>query len=472
MIRHRHLDKLIILLVGIAVILTVLVMNKTIQVPSASMNPPYVDKLFNQNKVHSIDIEIEDWENLLENALEEQYYPATLHINGETFENVGLRTKGNNSLRLTHRYGHDRYSLKIEMDHYYDLSYYGLDKFSLDASFQDNAYLKTYMAMDMMRTLGVATPLVNYTWVRVNGEDWGLFLAVEEPEEAFARRNYGRNYGQLYKPDYKRLADENNDVALIYTTDEIDDYDNIFRNAKFHPTKADKRRLINSLKILGSKEQLDQAVDIEQVLRYFVVQVFVVNMDSYLGHTGHNYFLYEKDGLLSMLPWDYNLAFATYSLGMPNPINDSTLYINFPIDTPYHGETMVRRPLYHHLMLDQTYFRQYRQYFDQFISHYFESGMFEEKVQAVTNLIDPYVEKDPTKFISYEDYILAVQTFTDFNLLRAQSVRKQLQKEIPSTIKGQAQNRLNFVDGSSVWLPDMGEIADLKDDGFPFRETP
>ena len=98
--------------------------------------------------------------------------------------------------------------------------------------------------------------------------------------------------------------------------------------------------------------------------------------------------------------------------------------------------------------------------------------MFEEKVQALTNLIDPYVEKDPTKFVSYEDYKLAIQTFTDFNLLRAQSVRKQLQKEIPSTIKGQAQNRLNFVDGSSVWLPDMGEIADLKDDGFPFRETP
>ena len=40
----------------------------------------------------------------------------------------------------------------------------------------------------------------------------------------------------------------------------------------------------------------------DQVLRYFTVQVFVMNWDSYLGRTGHNYFLYEEDGVISMLP--------------------------------------------------------------------------------------------------------------------------------------------------------------------------
>ena len=29
-----------------------------------------------------------------------------------------------------------------------------------------------------------------------------------------------------------------------------------------------------------------------------------MNWDSYLGHTGHNYFLYEEDGVISILPWD------------------------------------------------------------------------------------------------------------------------------------------------------------------------
>ena len=61
----------------------------------------------------------------------------------------------------------------------------------------------------------------------------GLFLVVEEPEEAFARRNYGADHGKLYKPDYRSLEAENRDIALQYTTEDPADYDNIFRNAKF-----------------------------------------------------------------------------------------------------------------------------------------------------------------------------------------------------------------------------------------------
>ena len=94
---------------------------------------------------------------------------------------------GNNSRRLTKKYGLDRYSLKVEFDHYTFNSYYGLDKFSLDSSFQDNSYMKTWITYDMMESMEVPTPLRSYTWVTVNGEDWGLFLAIEEPEEAFAK---------------------------------------------------------------------------------------------------------------------------------------------------------------------------------------------------------------------------------------------------------------------------------------------
>ena len=462
MIKHKHIDRIIFILVSIVSVLTLLIMSNVIRLPLASENPGYHHRLFDDTKVHTIDIQIDNWDNFLENALEEEYQSVNLTIDNQRFQHVGLRVKGNNSKRLTHRYGHQRYSLKIEFDHYFPQTYYGLDKFSLDSSFQDNSYLKSYLAYNMMDFMGVPSPLVSYTWVTINNEDWGLFLAIEEPEEAFTQRNYGKNYGQLYKPDYKYLSDENNDVALIYTGDDFDLYDNIFRKAKFKPTVADKKRLINSLKILVSKENLETAINIDEVIRYFTVQVFVVNMDSYLGRTGHNYFLYEEDGILSILPWDYNLAFATYSLGMPNPINDSTLYINYPIDTPASGEVMRRRPLYHHLMQDPTIFRQYRQQFDYFISNYFESGHFTEVVDTVTDLISPYVKKDPTKFISYEDYLIGVDTITEFSRLRAQSVRGQLDGNIPSTIRTQRLDNSNFIYGSSVWLPDMGEIDDLK----------
>ncbi len=89
--------------------------------------------------------------------------------------------------------------------------------------------MKTWITFDMMEHMDVPTPLTSYVWVRVNKQDWGLFLAVEEPEESFARRNFGNDHGQLYKPDYRSLNAENADVALRYTGEEFARYDSIFR---------------------------------------------------------------------------------------------------------------------------------------------------------------------------------------------------------------------------------------------------
>ena len=298
MIRHRQIDRLCALAMVLALVLTgLLFFGEALGLQPASAAPEYSYRLFDDSRVHTVDIQVEDWAQFIAEAPEEEYIPCTVSVDGEEFRQVGLRAKGNNSLRLTEEYGLARYSLKLEFDHYVDGgNYHGLDKFSLDASFQDNSYLKTYLVYDMMEYMGVPAPLRSFVWVTVNGSPWGLFLAIEEPEEAFARRNFGADHGQLYKPDYRSLAEENADVHLRYTTDDPADYPGIFENAKLDASAADQQRLVESLRLLNSGEQLEEAVDVEQVLRYFVGQVFVMNWDSYLGHTGHNYLLYEEEG--------------------------------------------------------------------------------------------------------------------------------------------------------------------------------
>lgn len=464
MLKHRYTDIICITAAVAACVLAVLFLSaEQLGIRAASSAPEYSRRLFDDSYVHTLDIRIGDWDAFLAAATEENYTECDVEIDGEVFSSVGLRAKGNNSLRLVNEYGLERYSLKIEFDHFQDgNTYYGLDKLSLDSSYQDNSYMKNYLAYDMMDYMGVPSPLCSYVWVTVNREDWGLFLAVEEPEEAFARRNYGADHGKLYKPDYRSLEAENRDVALQYTTEDPADYDNIFRNAKFESNAEDQARLIGALKTLSEGTDLESAVNVDEVLRYFAVQVFVVNLDSYLGRTGHNYFLYEEDGIISMLPWDYNLAFATYSLGMPDPVNDAELYVNYPIDTPASGEIMTNRPLYHNLMKNDEYFAKYHAYFDQFIREYFESGYFVKETAETAKMISPYVKKDPTAFCSYEDHLTAVRTITDFCMLRAESVRGQLSGTTPSTIRGQQEDTESRVDASEVWLPDMGEIADLE----------
>ena len=82
----------------------------------------YMEMLFGDSSINEIDIQIseEDWEDMLENPLEEEYHVADVVINGETVSNVAIRTKGNNSLTSVASSDSDRYSFKIDFDYYND----------------------------------------------------------------------------------------------------------------------------------------------------------------------------------------------------------------------------------------------------------------------------------------------------------------------------------------------------------------
>ena len=422
----------------------------------------YLNLLFDDSRVHTVDIEVEDWDAFIAAAPEEEYERVNVIIDGERINGVGLRAKGNNSLGHIARRGLSRYSLKIEFDHYDSgISYHGLDKLSLDASFQDNSYLKNYLAYDMMRFMGVPAPATAFTQVTINGEPWGLFLAVEDPEDGFADRAWGANHGALYKPDYRSLEDENADVALRYIGDDPSLYPGIFDETQLDVDETDKVRLIRALEGLARGDDLERHIDIDMTLRYFAAQVFVANLDSYLGSTGHNYLLYEDAGRISMLPWDYNLAFGTYALGRAELPDDVGTYVNLPIDEPAAPEVLAERPLFTNLVAHEEYRARYHGYLDELVTGYVESGRLSETIARMRELIAPYVAEDPTAFCTYDEFLVGTDTIEMFCLLRAESIRGQLEGAIPSTWEGQRAAPEALVDASEIKLEDMGELSDL-----------
>ena len=47
--------------------------------------------------------------------------------------------------------------------------------------------MKDYLSYRMMQEFGVDAPLCSYAYITVNGEEWGLYLAVEGVEEMCIR---------------------------------------------------------------------------------------------------------------------------------------------------------------------------------------------------------------------------------------------------------------------------------------------
>ena len=205
------------------------------------------------------------------------------------------------------------------------------------------------------------------------------------------------------------------DVKLQYIDDDPDSYANIFDSAKTDVSKADKKRLISSLKSLSAYTDLENTLDIDEVLRYFVVHNFVVNGDSYTGNMIHNYYLHEKDGKLGMIPWDYNLAFGTFMGGSAaSSVNDS-------ID-----EVLSDRPMQAWIFSDDTYTEQYHTLYAEFIEKWFGNGELEKLIADTAEMLRPYVEKDPTKFCTAEEFDTGIQTMQQFVALRAEAVSRQL----------------------------------------------
>ncbi|MCI8589242.1 MAG: hypothetical protein HFE77_00780 [Clostridiales bacterium] len=251
------------------------------------------------------------------------------------------------------------------------------------------------------------------------------------------------------------------DVKLIYSDDEYNSYTNIFNNAKTDITDADKDRLIASLKQLNSNENIDEVVNIDEVIRYFVVHNFVCNFDSYTGSMIHNYYLYEEDGQLSMIPWDYNLAFGGFQ-----DVKDATSLVNYPRDSPVSSGTVDSRPMLAWIFSNEEYTELYHKYFAEFIEICFDSGYFSEMIDSTRETIAPFVENDATKFCTYEEFQTGVDALKEFCLLRAESVSGQLDGTIASTSDGQAQNSRSLIDASALNISDMGSMGNEKDGGI------
>ena len=530
----------------------------------------YESKLFNTDQIMDIDIlmDEDDWNNMLENAISEEYYSCNVVVNGKTFYSVGIRPKGNTSLSsIANDPDTDRYSFKLEFDHYIEgQTCYGLDKLILNNNYADATNMKEAIVYDMYQYLGVDASLYNYAKISVNGDYRGVYLALEAVEDSFMLRNYGTENGNLYKPesmgvgggvdgkdgdgwqmgekpdgedfpqkgeipdgedfpqkrempdgedfpqkgempdgadfpqkdempdgeDFPQMGEAPNGEAadikmgimggnggpdLNYTDDDLDSYSTIWDGEITDTDKKDHKRVVEALKNISEGTDLETYMDVDNILKYMAVHTFVVNDDSLSGTMAHNYYLYEYNGKLNILPWDYNLSFGGMSMGgkMGGQSLGATSVINDAIDMPFSITDF-----FDALLENEEYLEQYHGYLNELVEKYVNGGEFEKTYERIRSQIDDLVGNDPTAFYSYEEYEEAANMLIEVVQLRAKSVSGQLAGTIPSTDEGQQQDSSNLIDGSDIDLSVMGSFSgggggnegQGKDNGFAGTPQP
>lgn len=460
-----------LLLSGLAlVVFAFLVFGVASREDAEAKEYPYLENLFAEGVVNEINIEIseEDWADLVENPLEETYYAVDVTINGETLSNVALRTKGNNTLTSVASSDSDRYSFKIDFDYFNDgENYYGLKKLNLNNNYGDASYMREYISYRIMGEMGIPVPATSYTHITINGEEWGLYLAVEPIDEVFLERTFGNSTGDLYKPD-------GTGADLVYRGDDMSEYPGLV--LKTNEETSDGSAILALMQALESGEGLEDVLDVDEVLRYLAANVALANYDSYLGNTTHNYYLYEQDGRFTIVPWDYNYSFGGFgggevdiyeptnqSMGMgggrrgdmenaeaqtaagENAGEEQTAQMPEGMERPDNMEMQMpegmgggmggsnEKPLVDTLLSQDVLLAKYESYLAEIAETYFTEAYMSQIVSETAEMIAPYVEKDATAFFTYDEFLEASSVdATDPNSLvyfavsMAESIENQL----------------------------------------------
>lgn len=310
-----------------------------------------------------IEIAESDWEDVIANAADKAYHTASITYKNVTLENIGFRTKGNSTLSSIINTGSTRFSFKVETDEH-----------------------------ELMRNMGLAAPRTAFVNMYINNELYGLYTMVEQVDTAFLAQNFADASGDLYKPD-----DADNEGLVGHDLQWIDDDFSSYTaiELKTNKTTTDSSALLAFLEVINQGGDYTNVLDSEAILKYLAVSTAMSNLDSYQGTLAHNYYLYEKNNQFSVIPWDFNESFGTFSMGWD--------LVSLYIDEPTQG-VLSERPLIAALLSNDEYLSAYHSYLSELIEGDFSVESMTEKVESMADLIRDSIESDPTAFYSVEEF--------------------------------------------------------------------
>jgi spore coat protein CotH len=289
--------------------------------------PAELDTLFSLDFMHEIEIEMDpsDHESMIltfEETDEKEFFHASITIDGEYFEDVGIRLKGNSTLssslglgmgpsnKMSNTESDIPYLIKLN-EYVSGQDYQGYEQIALRSQFKDTAMMREVLGFVLLEKIGIPAPHSTYSVVTFNDE-MSLYMMTEVVVEEFVD-NYlldeDEEMGNLFKASPGAKLEYSGDDPLDYmsfeqktNTNEEDVYQ-IIELAEFISNSTDEE----------FAQHLDDYIDIESTLKYIAFCNIIVNLDSFASN-GNNYYLYQdpETNQFSVVPWDLNESFGGF----------------------------------------------------------------------------------------------------------------------------------------------------------------
>ncbi len=351
------------------------------------------DNVFAGKQVHTIEINFSQpawWDSLTiyYNAGLEQYLAATVTIDGEVFDSVGVRFKGN----ISYYHPNNKKPFRLKFDEYIDVQRWdGLKGVHLNNCWEDPTFMREKLHFDYCRYVGIPAPRANFAELYLNGELWGFYSLVEHVDKTFLSSRFSNSGGNLYKAvdavvgggglisDFKWYG---SDPSAYYARYE-------FKTEESPNPWTDLIAVIDSLNNSPSTATaLPPVVNMNALYRAISADILMANLDSYAG-SGRNFYVYfnTATGRMEWIPWDMNMSLGSYWGAATNYETLSLTYVSSTSD----------RPLVAKIHSTPALAPEYLQAFCEVFTGHFSAARLFPEIDEIATLIRPYVYADPRK---------------------------------------------------------------------------
>ncbi len=249
-------------------------------------------------------------------GVEQPWAKGSITADGKTFENVGVRYKGNGTMLETNNT--IKKSLKIDLDKFDGKDkFHGLKTLNLHCGVADPSKCRETLTYQIFRDAGVPAPktalaVVTLTVVgKYDRERLGLYTLVQNVDKPFLKEHFKADGGLLMKPERMQQG-------LDYLGDDWGKYPANYQ-PKRDATEAEQNRVIGFTKLLNRGDdkafarEVGDYLDVDAFLRFMAASAVVANMDSFFT-LGHNFdlYLHPETNKLHFIPWDVDRALANF----------------------------------------------------------------------------------------------------------------------------------------------------------------
>lgn len=351
------------------------------------------------NTINTIEITFEEsnWDQILDQLYEdgdEERLVGTVLVNGQFFDSVGIRYKGNSSYRPNQV----KNPLNIKLDHVIDdqdIEGYGTLK--LANGFKDPTLVREVLSYEIAGKY-FPSSLANYANVYINGTHLGLYTSVQSVDRFFMQTHFGSDENTRVKGELTTNGPPTGGVWEYYGSDSSNYYG-------YFDMKSDYGwdNLIDFLDTLNNhNESVDQLLNIDRHLWFLAFSNLLVNLDGPINNPQNHYLYKEDNGRFNPIPWDLNESFGVFTghqiLGHLNTYQLQTF-------SPFANLNENEFPVISKILSNDTYRKIYVAHMKTIIEENFENELYETRTLELQDFIDADVQADQNKLYSYADFI-------------------------------------------------------------------